>query len=762
MSNNCEFIPVVVLGEMTVLPGVMIHFDIDVSYNIKAVKKAVADGGNIVIVSGKTENETNVGVLASVRQIMKTSGKITKVLFVTDKRVEVSDIRYEDKYYSGIISEFDEEPVVNPHEEMGMMKALLEIYTIFVTENGRAGGELYDKVKAAGNLRDMIDLVAMHLPIVKEAKRRILKEKSVSLRCEFLMQCIADEINIQRYKREFSSKIKESIDENQKEYFLREQLRAIHKELGDEDIETEAEVFEEKCNNLEADEYVKEKIRKEIKRLKKTATNSSEYSVIRGYIETLLELPWNYEEDDKEDIADVKEVLDKNHFGLAKLKEQIVDMLAVRMLTDKNKAAILCLVGPPGTGKTSIVKSIAEALGKQYVRVCLGGVRDEAEIRGHRKTYVGAMPGRIITSLKKAGVNNPVILLDEIDKVSNDYKGDTHSALLEVLDPEQNKFFTDHYVEIPVDLSNVLFICTANSTDTIPGPLLDRMDVVDIAGYTMNEKFHIAKEHLIDRQRKQNGLKKSQLSISDGVIHKLIENYTREAGVRNLERSIGTLCRKAARQIIEGDRKRVSISERNLEKYLGKEKYSYEMANEQPEIGIVRGLAWTRVGGDTLEIEVNIMSGSGKIELTGNLGDVMKESAKTALSYVRTVCDNSEIEKDYFEKHDIHIHIPEGAVPKDGPSAGITMTVAIMSAVLKRKVRADIAMTGEVTLRGRVLPIGGLKEKLLAAKTAGIFQVIVPDKNRKDVMEIDSEIVDGMNIVYVNKVEQVIKEAFAD
>lgn len=762
MSNNCEFIPVVVLGEMTVLPGVMIHFDIDVSYNIKAVKKAVADGGNIVIVSGKTENETNVGVLASVRQIMKTSGKITKVLFVTDKRVEVSDIRYEDKYYSGIISEFDEEPVVNPHEEMGMMKALVEIYTIFVTENGRAGGELYDKVKAAGNLRDMIDLVAMHLPIVKEAKRRILKEKSVSLRCEFLMQCIADEINIQRYKREFSSKIKESIDENQKEYFLREQLRAIHKELGDEDIETEAEVFEEKCNNLEADEYVKEKIRKEIKRLKKTATNSSEYSVIRGYIETLLELPWNYEEDDKEDIADVKEVLDKNHFGLAKLKEQIVDMLAVRMLTDKNKAAILCLVGPPGTGKTSIVKSIAEALGKQYVRVCLGGVRDEAEIRGHRKTYVGAMPGRIITSLKKAGVNNPVILLDEIDKVSNDYKGDTHSALLEVLDPEQNKFFTDHYVEIPVDLSNVLFICTANSTDTIPGPLLDRMDVVDIAGYTMNEKFHIAKEHLIDRQRKQNGLKKSQLSISDGVIHKLIKNYTREAGVRNLERSIGTLCRKAARQIIEGDRKRVSISERNLEKYLGKEKYSYEMANEQPEIGIVRGLAWTRVGGDTLEIEVNIMSGSGKIELTGNLGDVMKESAKTALSYVRTVCDNSEIEKDYFEKHDIHIHIPEGAVPKDGPSAGITMTVAIMSAVLKRKVRADIAMTGEVTLRGRVLPIGGLKEKLLAAKTAGIFQVIVPDKNRKDVMEIDSEIVDGMNIVYVNKVEQVIKEAFAD
>lgn len=762
MSNNCELIPVVVLGEMTVLPGVMIHFDIDVSYNIKAVKKAVADGGNIVIVSGKTENETNVGVLASVRQIMKTSGKITKVLFVTDKRVKVSDIRYEDKYYSGIISEFDEEPVINPHEEMGMMKALLEIYTIFVTENGRAGGELYDKVKAAGNLRDMIDLVAMHLPIVKEAKRRILKEKSVSLRCEFLMQCIADEINIQRYKREFSSKIKESIDDNQKEYFLREQLRAIHKELGEEDIETEAEVFEEKCNTLEADEYVKEKIRKEIKRLKKTATNSSEYSVIRGYIETLLELPWNYGEDDKENIADVKEVLDKNHYGLTKLKEQIVDMLAVRMLTDNNKASILCLVGPPGTGKTSIVKSIAEALGKQYVRVCLGGVRDEAEIRGHRKTYVGAMPGRIITSLKKAGVNNPVILLDEIDKVSNDYKGDTHSALLEVLDPEQNKFFTDHYVEIPVDLSNVLFICTANSTDTIPGPLLDRMDVIDIAGYTMNEKFHIAKEHLVDRQRKQNGLKKSQLSISDGVIHKLIENYTREAGVRNLERSIGTLCRKAARQIIEGDRKRVSISERNLEKYLGKEKYNYEMANEQPEIGLVRGLAWTRVGGDTLEIEVNIMSGSGKIELTGNLGDVMKESAKTALSYVRTVCDNSEIEKDYFEKHDIHIHIPEGAVPKDGPSAGITMTVAIMSAVLKRKVRADIAMTGEVTLRGRVLPIGGLKEKLLAAKTAGIFEVIVPDKNRKDVMEIDSEIVDGMNIVYVNKVEQVIKEAFTD
>ncbi len=627
--------------------------------------------------------------------------------------------------------------------------------------NPKPGKELARQMVEIVDLEKLLDHIGNNLPVGYEQKQRILEAGSLQGRYETLMIILLNEINIIQIKTEFQTKVKEKVDKNQKEYILREQMKLIREELGEDNTTSEAEHFLEETKKLKASKEVKEKLEKEIERFKNVSVNSSESAVIRGYIETILELPWDNASKDNKNLEDAERILDEDHYGMEKVKERMLEFLAVRNLTKKGDSPIICLVGPPGTGKTSIARSVARALDKKYVRISLGGVRDEAEIRGHRKTYVGAMPGRIANGLKNAGVKNPLMLLDEIDKISSDYKGDTASALLEVLDSEQNSKFRDHYVELPLDLSEVLFIATANSLQTIPKPLLDRMEIIEVSSYTENEKAHIAREHLIAKQMEKNGLKEGQLSISDRALERLIRGYTREAGVRNLERKIGEICRKAAREIYQKNKNTVKITENSLERLLGKEKYNYDLINETDEIGIVRGLAWTSVGGDTLQIEVNIMPGKGEFQLTGQLGDVMKESAKAGISYIRSVSEKYQIEKEFFQEWDIHIHIPEGAVPKDGPSAGITMATAMLSAITKRKVRKDVAMTGEITLRGRVLPIGGLKEKILAAKNAGIKTICVPKKNEPDVAEIAQEIKKGLEIKFVETMEQVLDAALA-
>ena len=609
------------------------------------------------------------------------------------------------------------------------------------------------------DLNEMLDQIAIQLPWDYTIRQTVLENSSLSARYEVVMHTLLTEMEIYRIKKEFQEKVKSDIDQNQKEYILREQMKVIRQELG-EDAVSDADEYQKKLDALKADKEVKEKLHKEIERFRNMPAGSQEANVLRTYVETLLDLPWKKMSKDNDDIKHAEKILNEDHYGLEQVKERILEYLAVRALTKKGTSPIICLVGPPGTGKTSIARSVARALNKKYVRISLGGVRDEAEIRGHRKTYVGAMPGRIVEGMRQASVCNPLMLLDEIDKVSSDYKGDTSSALLEVLDGEQNVKFRDHYVELPIDLSQVLFIATANTTQTIPGPLLDRMELIEVNSYTENEKFHIARDYLVTKQMERNGLKEGQITFSDKSLEKIIHNYTREAGVRNLERRIGDVCRKAARQFLEDKKKSIKITESNLEKYLGKEKVTFENANEEDEIGIVRGLAWTSVGGDTLQIEVNVMPGKGSLLMTGQLGDVMKESAQTALTYVRSVCPEYGIADDYFEKHDLHIHIPEGAVPKDGPSAGITMATAMLSAVTGKSVQSKVAMTGEITLRGRVLPIGGLKEKILAAKMAHIEKVLVPDKNRPDMAELSKEITRGLDIVYVKAMEDVVSEAF--
>lgn len=767
MKEEYRKVPAVALRGMAILPGMVAHFDVSRNRSVRALEAAMMDDQTVFLVTQKNvekedpelEDLYTVGILAVIKQVIKLQNNVVRVLVEGETRARLLSMEQAEYLLADVEPLQRDEELMPVEIQEAMLRGIRETFTRYCMLNPKPGKELARQMIEITDLDKLLDHIGNNLPVGYEQKQRILEADSLQERYETLMIILLNEINIIQIKTEFQTKVKEKVDKNQKEYILREQMKLIREELGEDNTISEAEHYQEETNKLEADPEVKEKLEKEIERFKSVSMNSSESAVIRGYIETLLELPWNKVSKDNRNLEDAERILDEDHYGMEKVKERMLEFLAVRNLTKKGDSPIICLVGPPGTGKTSIAKSVARALDKKYVRISLGGVRDEAEIRGHRKTYVGAMPGRIANGLKNAGVKNPLMLLDEIDKISTDYKGDTASALLEVLDSEQNSKFRDHYIELPLDLSEVLFIATANSLQTIPKPLLDRMEIIEVSSYTENEKAHIAREHLIAKQMEKNGLKEGQFSISDHALEKLIRGYTREAGVRNLERKIGQICRKVARIIYQENKKSVKVTENSLEKLLGKEKYNYDLINESDEIGIVRGLAWTSVGGDTLQIEVNIMPGKGEFQLTGQLGDVMKESAKAGISYIRSVSGEYQIGKEFFQEWDIHIHIPEGAVPKDGPSAGITMATAMLSAITKRKVRKDVAMTGEITLRGRVLPIGGLKEKILAAKNAGIKTICVPGKNEPDVAEIAQEIKKGLEIVFVENMEQVLEVA---
>lgn len=772
MSERMK-VPAVALRGLTIFPEMIIHFDLSRKKSIEAVSTAMSQAKSLFVVTQRNteiddpnkEDLYEVGTLVTIKQITKLPNHIVRVLVEGQKRAKLIDIDEDNnKFIDATISivEIKMEKMTDEEsiEETARLRLIMELLTQYASHFPKIGQSLETQITDSTGLSAMLDKIVMNIPIEYDKKQMILEALDTVKRYDILTKILYEEIQIAKVREKLAQDIKERVEKNQKDYLLREQMAYIKKELSDEGEFSEKEQFEEQLKSLQASDDVKERIGKEINRFCNMSENSSESSVERGYLETLLELPWDKVSEDNLDINRAGEILDEKHYGMEKVKERILEFLAVRSMTSKGNSPIICLVGPPGTGKTSIAKSVAESLNKQYLRICLGGVRDEAEIRGHRRTYVGAMPGRIASGLKQAGVKNPLMLLDEIDKVSNDYKGDTFSALLEVLDPDQNNHFRDHYVEVPIDLSEVLFLATANSLTNIPRPLLDRMEIIEVSGYTENEKYHIAKEHLIRKQYEINGMNKKILTITDKAIRDIIRYYTREAGVRELERKIGEICRKVAREILQDKKEKVAVTSSNLSKYLGKIKYTSQMANKKDEIGIVRGLAWTSVGGETLQIEVNMMPGKGEIELTGQMGDVMKESAHIGMSYIRSIGPKYGIKQDIFKKNDFHIHIPEGAVPKDGPSAGITMATALLSAILHTKVQAKVAMTGEITLRGNVLPIGGLKEKLLAAKMAGIEKVLVPKENEKDVMEISNEITHGLEIIYVSDMKQVIEQAF--
>lgn len=770
MKDKTNYVlPAVALRGMTIVPGMTAHFDLTRVQSIKAVEQAMMGDEKIFLVTQHdadvqepdAEALHEVGTVSMIRQVTKLQNNIVRVLVDGLERARLLGLDTEQPEYLAA----KVEPYALSDEELSELEAeamvrhlrgLLESYGHF---HPKRGVTFMNKLEEYTQPGELITEVMKNLPIDNEIKQIILEQTDTKGCYERMAEYLYSEVEISRVRNELAEKIRGRVEKNQRDYLLREQMSYIREELGEDSGVSDADLFEEECSELKASKEVKEKIKKEIRRFRNVSASSSESAVERVYVETLLELPWDKASKDSQDLSEAEAILQEDHYGLEQVKERILEFLAVRSLTKQGDSPIVCLVGPPGTGKTSIAKSMARALHKKYVRICLGGVRDEAEIRGHRKTYVGAMPGRIVAGLRQAGVKNPLMLLDEIDKVSSDYKGDTSSALLEVLDSEQNSHFRDHYVEIPIDLSEVLFIATANSTETIPKPLLDRMELIEVTSYTSNEKFHIAKEHLLEKQIQKNGMT-GRITISDGALKKIIEHYTREAGVRELERKIGEICRKSAREIVQKKKEHINITSANLETYLGKKKYTADRANSIDEIGIVRGLAWTSVGGDTLQIEVNKMPGKGEIELTGQLGDVMKESAMTGISYIRSVSKEYKIPADTFKKNDFHIHIPEGAVPKDGPSAGITMASAMLSAITETPVRADVAMTGEITLRGRVLPIGGLKEKILAAKTAGIKTVLVPKENEKDVAEISKEIKSGIRILYVEHMKEVVEESF--
>ena len=770
MDTTKKIMPVVALRGLCILPKMITHFDINRAISIVAVEKAMVSDQKVFLVTQKDPEEEQptidglyrVGTIASVKQLIKLPGGVIRVLVEGLEKAELDSFESETPALIGEILEAEEygDDSLDQYTKEAVIRILREKLQDYGVENPKLAKEVIPNLLLIEDLDELMEQIATQLPLDYTHRQEYLEAGLAAQKYEVLARCLLSEIAVGKIKREYQEKVKANIDRNQKEYILREQLKVIREELGEDSPLTDADEYAKKCKSLKADKSVKDRIAKEIDRFRGMPGGSQEANVLHTYIETLLEMPWKKMTKDSEDIKRAKEVLDADHYGLEKVKERILEYLAVRTLTKKGNSPIICLVGPPGTGKTSIARSVARALNKEYVRISLGGVRDEAEIRGHRRTYVGSMPGRIAAGIRQAGVSNPLMLLDEIDKVSSDYKGDTSSALLEVLDSEQNVKFRDNYIEIPIDLSEVLFIATANTVQTVPDALLDRMDVIEINSYTENEKYHIAKDYLVKKQLEKNGLTSEQLVFTQKALEKIIHNYTREAGVRNLERRIGDICRKSAREILEHHKdKTIRITESSLEKYLGKERVTFEDANKEDEVGIVRGLAWTSVGGDTLQIEVNVMPGKGVLQLTGQLGDVMKESAQTALSYIRFVGAKYDISNDYFENHDIHIHIPEGAVPKDGPSAGITLATAMLSAVTGKKVSARVAMTGEITLRGRVLPIGGLKEKILAAKMAHMEKVLVPDKNRPDMAELSAEITRGLDIVYVKTMPEVLQEA---
>lgn len=768
MTNQNIVLPAIALRGTTILPGMIVHFDVSRERSVKAIEAAMLHDQKIFLVtqidpeveSPDLAGVYHVGTIAYIKQVVKLPQNLLRVLVEGTGRATLVKFEQEFPFIRSEITPVDEEEMQMPEPVMeAMHRSLKELFHRYCMENGKVSKELVAQILNIDNVEELVEQIAVNIPLSYQNKQKILEALTLEERYEVLGAILGNEIEIMQIGRDLQKKVKARIDKNQREYILREQLKLIREELGEDNTADDAEEFKKKLQELQAGDEVKEKISKEIERFKNTNSNVSENAVLRGYIETMLALPWEKKSTDSDDMKEAWKVLQEGHYGLKDVKERVMEFLSVRKLTHKGKSPILCLVGPPGTGKTSIARSIAEAMHKKYVRICLGGVRDEAEIRGHRKTYVGAMPGRITAALQQAGVSNPLMLLDEIDKTSSDYKGDTSAALLEVLDPEQNSRFMDHYIEVPQDLSEVLFIATANDVQGIPRPLLDRMELIEIAGYTENEKEHIAKEHLIPKQMEENGIEKGKLTIQSAALKKIINNYTKEAGVRNLERTIGQICRKTARLIMEEDKKKVTVTSKNLSDFLGKEHFNYLMANKKDEIGISRGLAWTQVGGDTLQIEVNVMPGKGELMLTGQLGDVMKESAQAGITYIRSIASDYKVEPEFFQENDIHVHIPEGAVPKDGPSAGITMATAILSAIIKKPVRADLAMTGEITLRGRVLPIGGLKEKLLAAKYAKIKEVLVPAENKPDIQELDKEITDGLTITFVSSMKEVLNKA---
>lgn len=768
MTNQNIVLPAIALRGTTILPGMIVHFDVSRERSVKAIEAAMLHDQKIFLVtqidpeveSPDLAGVYHVGTIAYIKHVVKLPQNLLRVLVEGTGRATLVKFEQEFPFIRSEITPVDEEEMQMPEPVMeAMHRSLKELFHRYCMENGKVSKELVAQILNIDNVEELVEQIAVNIPLSYQNKQKILEALTLEERYEVLGAILGNEIEIMQIGRDLQKKVKARIDKNQREYILREQLKLIREELGEDNTADDAEEFKKKLQELQAGDEVKEKISKEIERFKNTNSNVSENAVLRGYIETMLALPWEKKSTDSDDLKEAWKVLQEGHYGLKDVKERVMEFLSVRKLTHKGKSPILCLVGPPGTGKTSIARSIAEAMHKKYVRICLGGVRDEAEIRGHRKTYVGAMPGRITAALQQAGVSNPLMLLDEIDKTSSDYKGDTSAALLEVLDPEQNSRFMDHYIEVPQDLSEVLFIATANDVQGIPRPLLDRMELIEIAGYTENEKEHIAKEHLIPKQMEENGIEKGKLTIQSAALKKIINNYTKEAGVRNLERTIGQICRKTARLIMEEDKKKVTVTSKNLSDFLGKEHFNYLMANKKDEIGISRGLAWTQVGGDTLQIEVNVMPGKGELMLTGQLGDVMKESAQAGITYIRSIASDYKVEPEFFQENDIHVHIPEGAVPKDGPSAGITMATAILSAIIKKPVRADLAMTGEITLRGRVLPIGGLKEKLLAAKYAKIKEVLVPAENKPDIQELDKEITDGLTITFVSSMKEVLNKA---